>query len=317
MDILGLGGSALDTIKVVDHLPIRDGFCTVHTTMRMLGGSGTNVLVQAQRLGAQTASISKIADDSDSDLIFNGLRDIGVDTRGVIRQSGGFQAPHCLIYVDEQGEKALVLDSDGGKGLPAISQSEASLDLIDETSILYVDLTPADLSLVAVKRAKALGKLVVFNMQEDFSTVLAKGIDRQFLIEFLQYVDVFAPCQEGIAPFAGSSDIDVQVAFIRQYFQGLIVLTRGSAGVSAVDELGQRCDIPAFDIEAKDTTGAGDSFIAAFMVEHLLRDQSLESSLLFASACAALTCMNYGALSSPMRSDVEQFLFSTQHGSQQ
>jgi sugar/nucleoside kinase (ribokinase family) len=317
MDILGLGGSALDTIKIVDHLPIRDGFCTVNTTMRMLGGSGTNVLVQAQRLGAQTASISKIADDEDSDLIFNALQRSGVDTRGVIRQTGGFQAPHCLIYVDEHGEKALVLDADGGRGLPPVSESEAQLGLIEEASILYLDLTPAVLSKTAAKQAKASGKLVVLNMQEDFSTVLAKGVDREFLIDFLQYVDVFAPCQEGIAPFAGSYDIDRQFTFIREYFQGLIVLTQGSAGASALDELGQRCDVPAFDIEAKDTTGAGDSFIAAFMVEHLLRDHALKQSLLYASACAALTCMEYGALSSPTSSQVERFLHSIQQGEQQ
>ncbi|MDN6233622.1 MAG: carbohydrate kinase family protein [Bifidobacterium crudilactis] len=313
MDILGLGGSALDTIKVVDHLPIRDGFCSVRSTQRMLGGSGTNVLVQAQRLGARTASISKVADDADSELIVTSLKEIGVDTRGVVMQSGGYQAPHCLIYVDGDGEKALVLDSDGGKALPKMSAEEADLDLIDEASILYVDLTPADLSMTAVRRAKAAGKLVVFNMQEDFDTVLAKGIDREFLYEFLKYVDVFAPCQEGIGPFSGSYDIGRQIVFIRKYFQGSIVLTRGSAGVTAVDELDQRNDMPAFHVDVCDTTGAGDAFIGAFMTEYLLRDQALDTSLRFASACAALTCTAFGALTSPNRSVVENFLLSAQH----
>ncbi|MFT8988162.1 MAG: carbohydrate kinase family protein [Bifidobacterium psychraerophilum] len=314
MDILGLGGSALDTIKVVDHLPIRDGFCTVLSTRRMLGGSGTNVLVQAQRLGARTATISKVAQDADSDLIISSLQELGVDTRGVIRQSGGYQAPHCLIYVDENGEKALVLDSDGGKSLPAVEEAEASLQLIDEASIVYLDLNPARLSLTAAIRAKEQGKLVVFNMQEDFATVLSKGVDRDFLIEFLNHVDVFAPCQEGIGPFSGSYQTDEQIDFIRGFFSGLIVLTKGGRGVTAVDELGSRYDIPAFSIAAKDTTGAGDSFIGALMTEHLLRDQPLESSLRFASACAALTCMEYGALSSPTREEAETFLSEHMQG---
>lgn len=314
MDILGLGGSALDTIKVVDHLPVRDGFCSVLSTRRMLGGSGTNVLVQAQRLGARTASISKVADDADSDAIVDSLRRIGVDTRGVIRQQGGFVAPRCLIYVDGHGEKALVLDGDGRRALPPISMEEASFDLMNETSVLYLDLNPAELSLAAAKIAKDKGKTVVCNMQEDFETVLSKGIDREFLYELLDYVDVFAPCQEGIGPCAGSYEIDDEIEFVRRHFSGIIVLTQGSRGVCAVDASNRRFDVPAFDIDARDTTGAGDSFIGAFMTEHIIGDCPMRQSLVFASACAALTCMDYGALSSPTRGRVEEFLASHGNG---
>lgn len=306
MDILGIGGVALDTIQVVDHLPIRDGFSTVLSTHRMLGGSGVNVLVQAQKLGAQTASISKVSNDDDSRRIIDCLVRDGIDVRGVISDTHGYPAPHCLIYVDGNGEKCLILD--GGEGMPALNEEEARLELVDETSVLYLDLNPPELSLKAARQAKELGKKVVLNLQEDLQTVLAKGIDTTFIRRFLRYVDVFAPCQASIRPWSGSDDPQEQISFIRQFFAGTIVLTLADQGVAACDEDGRTVTLPAFDVAVKDTTGAGDAFIGAFMTQLLIGARPLRDSLLFSSACAAMTCQELGAQSSPDFTQASNFL---------
>lgn len=308
MDILGIGGVALDTIQVVDHLPIRDGFCTVQSERRMLGGSGVNVLVQAQRLGAQTATISKVSSDADSDVIIESLVECGIDIRGVVRDGGGYPAPHCLIYVDNHGEKALVLDA--VESLPGLAENEVRFDLVDETSVLYLDLNPPDLSLRAAQQAKRLGKKVVLNMQEDLETVFAKGIDRAYIDDFLHSVDVFAPCQANIRPLSGSDNPREQIAFIRTKFDGTILLTLADKGVVAVDDNNQYVSFRAFDIDVKDTTGAGDAFIGAFMTKSLIEGLALQESVRYSSACAAITCMGFGAQTSPNADQVRAFLSS-------
>jgi len=44
----------------------------------------------------------------------------------------------------------------------------------------------------------------------------------------------------------------------------------------------------------KDTMGAGDSFISAFLVRYI-KDKDMEEALQFASNMAAKVCRNYGA----------------------
>ena len=130
----------------------------------------------------------------------------------------------------------------------------------------------------------------------------------QQTLDMLVDVDVFAPCQEAIRALSGADDIEGQLAFIRRYHHGLVVLTLGERGVVAFDEDDRRYEVAAYDIDPKDTTGAGDSFIGAFMVEYLVRCHALGEALRYATACAALTCTRFGAQSSPDLDEVAAFI---------
>lgn len=305
MDILGICSIALDTLSSVDHLPIRDSFCTVLDTKKAQGGSGTNVLVQAQRVGVQTGIITKVSMDADSDQIIANLKTEGIDSRGVYRQPGDYAAPHCLIYIDPAGEKALVLDQKSG--LPALTKAEAQLDLIDETKVVYIDLCPAPLGLEVAKLAHEKGKQVVLNIQDNMTTVRSRGVQDTDLLAALPYLDVFAPCQEGIKGLSGETNVDAQIKFIRRYYQGLIILTLGAQGLIAVTADNQRHVLPAYAIKAVDSTGAGDSFIGAFMAAYCVQGRSLADALAFSTACAAYTCLDFGAQASPNTTQVMAF----------
>lgn len=306
MNILGICSIAVDTIAHVDHLPIRDSFCTVTKSERMQGGSGTNVLVQAAKLGAATGVVTQIAKDADSDWIMDNLHRCGIDSRGVYRRAGQYEAPSCLIYVDPHGEKMLVVSAE--KRLPALTEEQADLSLIEESDIVYLDLNPAPMSMTAAQQAHKAGKKVVLNYQEDLDSILSRGIDRSFLTEILQYVTVFAPCQEAIKALSGSDDVDDQAAYIRQYFHGLIILTLGRDGLVAWDQDDKKIIVPALSIDASDTTGAGDSFIGSFMVAYLIHQQPLLESLQYSTACAAYTCMDFGAQASPTAEQLHSFM---------
>ncbi|AEB07289.1 PfkB domain protein [Coriobacterium glomerans PW2] len=308
MNILGVCSIAVDTICQVDHLPIKDSFCNVLSSERLQGGSGTNVLVQAAKLGASTGVITQVAQDADSDWIMDNLARRGIDSRGVVRRPGEFDAPSCLIYVDPHGEKMLVVSRE--HRLPPLEEERADLSLIEEADIVYLDLNPAELNMAAAQRAHAAGKKVVINFQEDLESILSQGVDRTFLTDILAYVDVFAPCQEAIRALSGSDELSGQVEFIRRYYPGLIVLTLGAQGVVAYDERDREIRIPAVAIEARDTTGAGDSFIGSFMVSHLVEHMDLKAALWYSTWCAAYTCLDFGAQASPTAEQVQRFMES-------
>lgn len=306
MNILGICSIGLDTISSVDHLPIADSFCTVLSTQKMQGGSGTNVMVQSQRVGGETAIITKIANDAVSKQILENLAKSHVDSRGVYQESGDYQGPHCLIYVDPQGEKTLVLDKPGE--LPPLTLEQMDLSLMDETDIVYLDVNPALTTPELAKMAKGKGKKVVLNIQDNMTTIHDRGLTDTALLQSLKYLDVFAPCQEGIKELSHADDVNNQIKFIRRYYKGLIILTLGTKGLVAVDERNNKYELPAYKVNSVDTTGAGDSFIGSFMVTYLVKGQSLQSALKFSTASAALTCLKFGAQSSPDFDTVQKFV---------
>ncbi|HHM23514.1 MAG TPA: hypothetical protein ENJ23_00565, partial [Bacteroidetes bacterium] len=67
---------------------------------------------------------------------------------------------------------------------------------------------------------------------------------------------------------------------------------------------------PGFQVNAADTTGAGDAFAAAFVVR-LLEGQPVEQALEFASALAALVCTRKGAVPDYSLNEVEKILRSS------
>jgi ribokinase len=65
---------------------------------------------------------------------------------------------------------------------------------------------------------------------------------------------------------------------------------------------------PAFPVEVRDSTAAGDTFNAALAVA-LAERQEMERAILFANAAAAISVTRLGAqASAPTRAEVDQFL---------
>ena len=69
--------------------------------------------------------------------------------------------------------------------------------------------------------------------------------------------------------------------------------------------------VPAFAVDAVDTTGAGDVFRAAFIYA-LLQSQSPTEILRFATAAAAISCTRAGAITSvPALEEILHLMTST------
>jgi ribokinase len=87
----------------------------------------------------------------------------------------------------------------------------------------------------------------------------------------------------------------------------LLVVTFGRRGAAA-SKPGSRVETPAFDVDAVDTTGAGDAFCAALGVR-LAEGAELEDAMRFASAAGAVACTRHGAYESmPSRREVEALI---------
>ena len=107
---------------------------------------------------------------------------------------------------------------------------------------------------------------------------------------------------EAATLFAGKGKAD-----ILDQNQGKVIMTLGSKGV-AYAEKGQVITVPGFKVKPVDTTGAGDTFNGAFAVARA-DDKSMEESISFANAAAALSVQKLGAQGGmPYLHEVEEML---------
>ena len=96
-------------------------------------------------------------------------------------------------------------------------------------------------------------------MQVGLETMEGLGFSKQEILDALAYVDIFAPCAEGLYALTGTQDLEACVQILRPYCKGIFLFTQGSKGSVAFDKSDRKITIPSKKIQVVDTTGAGDS----------------------------------------------------------
>ncbi|WP_281410058.1 PfkB family carbohydrate kinase [Rhizobium sp. G21] len=86
-----------------------------------------------------------------------------------------------------------------------------------------------------------------------------------------------------------------------------VVLRLGASGAILALRGAEPQTIPAFEVTAVDTTGAGDCHLGAF-VAALSRGDAPERAVEYANAAAALSTLKHGGATAPRREDVDLFL---------
>jgi sulfofructose kinase len=86
-----------------------------------------------------------------------------------------------------------------------------------------------------------------------------------------------------------------------------VAITRGARGLVGLSDEGY-LEMPAFDVEVVDTTGAGDTLHGAFCFG-LTQGYGFEDNLVFSSAVAAMKCRRIGGRAGiPRFAEVQAFL---------
>lgn len=305
MEIVAVATYAMDVLMNVDRLPGEDGFAVVTGNTYMPGGSGTNVLAQAARLGAKCGFMGLLGDDTLGDDILKSLHSEGIDTAAVRRKEGGISL-HTDIVVDSEGRKFILLNM--GNSFLAYDVDMMDLSYLKEAKIYYTDLLPVAPAMEGLKNARAAGLKTGFNMQLDLMGMEGFGASKEKILESLQYVDLFAPCRNGLYALCGTEDLEACLAYLRPYFKGTLLVTLGSQGSVAFDEHDKRYEQSICPITPVDTTGAGDAYMGGMLYAYLLHEMPLQKAMEFSTVCSAITCQHMGARSGPNLEQVEAYL---------
>ena len=256
-----------------------------------VGGNGANTARALAMLGNPVRLLGAIGNDDHGRFILGELRESGVDAEQVRQVEGPTAA--TVVLVKESGDRQF---------LHRLGASEQAFrEPVEFTRELCLGMSHYHLASLFIlphvrahgpemlRRARAAGLTTSLDTNWD-----AEGAWMRTLEPCLADLDILFMNEDEALHITGSSDPETgaRVVLGRGVRTAVMKLSRrGCAIYTGRDEI----VCPAFDVAAKDTTGAGDSFVAGFLTARL-RGASWAEAGRFANAVGALSVQKLGAV---------------------
>lgn len=284
----------MDIVLQCENLPREDGFAFVHNESLLPGGSCANVLAALTRLGVDTGLVAKIGDDKYGRAFREDIARSGVSTEYLFTRPGGITL-HTFVTLAPNGERAIFCHL--GDSLLDLREDEVVPEMLREVKVFYTDMFPGRPALKLARLSRELGVKVVFNLECAPSFMQLCEVSLGEIEEMISLCDLLCMSREGLFQFTGVEDPRVAGQALYQRYQPRegIVSTCGTQG--ALWWFGDKASIsaPAFPVQAIDTTGAGDAFIAGLIYAYFYQEMGRQQALEFANACGAIKCTQLGA----------------------
>lgn len=298
--VVVVGSANMDMVVRAPRIP-RPGETVVGSQFVMVpGGKGANQAVAAARLGAHVTFVARVGNDLFGDHNLEGYQHEGIDCRFIVRDE---ETPSgvALIAVDAEGQNAIVVAPGANMRLTPEDVERA------EEAIAKADVVLAQLEvpIPAVTRTAELahrhGKRMILNP--------APAPQQPLPAELLRHVDILTPNETEAQALCNAPDYASPESMgqaLRALGVPVIIITLGEEGVLLQDAGGAQ-RMPAYPVQAIDTTAAGDAFAGALAVA-LAEGKGVEAAVQFAQRVAALSVTRLGAQPSlPYRAEVEEF----------
>ncbi len=303
-----VGSLNMDFVVSVERLPV-PGETVLGRDFQMIpGGKGANQACAAGKLGADSVAVRMIGRtgyDVFADHLKASLAAANVDV-SAIHATKSQPTGVALIWVDRQGQNSIVVASGANFALAAADVEGMRKVFRGAALALFQLETPLD----TVAAALALART------EGLRTMLDPAPAQPLPAALLALVDILTPNENEALMLLGRpparvspNDAPELAAALRSLGPRAVILKLGDRGsYYSSDEVS--FSTPAFPVDVRDSTAAGDTFNAALAVA-LTEGQPIEQALRFANAAAAISVTRLGAqASAPSRAEVDLFLKS-------
>jgi ribokinase len=246
--------------------------------------------------------IGRVGQDNFGEILMKNLNEARINTS---LMQVDYEKPTGIaaITVDMKGNNSIIVVPGANMQLLP-EQVEAVLEKIEPFTILLMQL---EIPLETVKYAAAVAR------QKGAIVILNPAPAAQLIGETLDWIDIIVPneieaCQLANQLIKEPFDNEGVVNQLVKQGAKSIIITLGDQGAIIVDEKFEIIRIPGFNVQAIDSTAAGDAFIGGLAVA-LIEGKNLRQAVKFSNAAGALTVTRPGAQSSlPDRNELDQFL---------
>lgn len=297
--ILVVGSINMDISLHVDHIPVIGETILAQNRIDNPGGKGANQAVAAAKLNGNVSIIGCVGKGADGDQLVENLKKYGVDCKGIIR-SDNSHSGHAFISVSNAGENSIIVNSG--------ANSEISKEIIDRSFEFF---TKADYCILQLEIPIEAVNRAIRHCHDNEVKIYLNYSPAQSLENIdIMNIECLVVNESELAfcigkEFRNITQDDIAL-FRKKYLIKTILLTLGKNGVRFIDEQGMQ-HYPATDDIAVDSTGAGDSFLGAYVTGISKMELNVSDAIMFAQKCAGITVTRYGAQNAmPLYEEVMQ-----------
>lgn len=281
-----VGSINMDLVTTSDNMPNQGETVLGHHFATYPGGKGANQAMAAARLGADVSLVGAMGDDAFGNQLREHFKNEGIQIDGIetfSHESTGL----ATIIVTENDNRIIVTSGANEQVTPELVDRQREIILNSDIILLQFEI-PMETIVYVAELAKEHGIQVIVN----------PAPYQEMPKELLNTVSYFTPNEIELASMA-------HLPLFESVKEKMIV-TKGSDGVQYWENGFHT--VPSYQVDVKDTTGAGDTFNGAF-AKQLVGGATLKDAVSYANAAAALSITKRGAQGGmPTETELKQFL---------
>lgn len=301
-DVFVYGDVNIDlVVPEVDRLPAPGTEEDVPVMETFVGGGAALFALGLAKLGLTPVFQGSVGRDMYGTYIRNLFRELGVDD-SLLADSDTKKTGISISFTNER-DRCFLTYRGTNEGL-----SLRHMDLDKLPGARHVHVTGYEGAtnhaeyFDMLKRIRALGDVTVsFDVGWDMTGIWYEGI-----FDLLPLIDVLFMNETECLHYTRCDDVEAGARKLAEK-AGMAVIKLGKNGSMAVRN-GEKTFVPAYRVEAVDTTGAGDSFNAGF-VYGFLAGLPMEDCLKCGNGCGALSVTKLGGNTGfPFRAELETWI---------
>ncbi|MFE4809997.1 ribokinase [Peribacillus simplex] len=284
-----VGSSSMDLVVTSAKRPMAGETVLGESFITVPGGKGANQAVAAARLGAEVSMVGCVGDDVYGEIILENLKKNHVNTEYVEPVTGSASGTAHITL--SEGDNSIIVVK-GANDFITPEYVQKAKKAIEESDIVMVQQEiPEETVEYLAELCNTLQKRLLLN----------PAPARKLSEAVIQQASFLTPNEHEFEILFNGRD---RTKVLTEYPNKLFI-TEGKNGVRYFDGHEEKV-VPSFEVEAVDTTGAGDTFNAAFAVA-VAEGKSFDECLLFANRAASISVTKLGAQGGmPQRLEVER-----------
>ena len=281
------------------------------------GGAPANVTVAAARLESEAAFIGAVGEDLFGDFILRALRAEGVDTSAVRRCEPPTRTSLAFVEIADGGDRSFTFYRSDPAADELLSPEDVTRDVLLGASFVNFGSIPLikEPSRSAIHRAadlaQEIGIPLAFDVNFREHLWQSARAAREVVDPLLDRSRIIKLSDDELPPMLGTDDTGEAAKMLLDRGAALVLISLGPDGAFyATREFGG--EVPAFEVECVDATGAGDAFLAATLTQlsgGAWDEETVREAVRWGTAAGAIACMGYGAMGPlPTKQELERFM---------
>lgn len=314
--LISIGEALIDFIPQEKGIALKD----VNTFQRVAGGAPANVCACVSQLGEEAIMLTQLGEDAFGDYIIDTLNNVNVNTT-YIKRTKEAHTGLAFVSLKEDGNRDFLFYRNPSADM-LLNENDIPKNIFEKGDILHfcsVDLVDAPVrkahdKAISIAQEKECiisfdpnVRLALWENHTEYKSVINRYIDQ---------ADILKISDEELEFITGETDLKKAMNILFRGNVKVIIYTKGPDGADVYTR-NTKHNHKGFKVSVVDTTGAGDSFIGAFIYNILkdkvsikdLEQRDFDEYIEFANAVGAIVASKPGAISSmPTQNEVVEFI---------